>query len=140
MYKIVVYACRMKLGKFFCRKFRDMRSFGTPILLCAALSVSQAGAQSRMDAERILQRGPSAGYLWVVFTGISSASIAQEKAILTASDALSLPGGKQALVTYWSTENLTVAWGGSSIIRCIDYFDEFMQPAGAACSVPRAAP
>lgn len=110
------------------------------LFACVALGVSQAAAQSRIEAERIRQGGPTVAYTWRTFTGINSASLAHEGAVLVSSTALGLPDGKQTVVTFWSTASLAVDWGDGSIIRCIDYFDEFMQPEAAACSIARGTP
>lgn len=123
-----------------------MKHSTTAVLFaCVALGVSQAAAQSRIEAEMIRQGGPTVAYTWGTFTGINSASLANEGAVLVSSTALSLPGGKQAVVTFWSTASLAYSWdrateSDASIIRCIDYFDKFMQPEGAACSIARGTP
>lgn len=115
-------------------------------VLSASLVASNAVAQSRVEAEMINQGGPTVEHEWSVFTGINSASLAREGAALLTAATLSFevrpgdPEQQRAIVTFWSTQGLEVAWGDAPTIRCIDYFDQFMQPTGGACSIPRAAP
>lgn len=112
-------------------------------VLSASLIASNAVAQSRIEAEFVNQGGPTVEHEWSVFTGINSASLAQQGAVLMAATTLSFdiqpgdPEQRRAVITFWSMQGLEVQWAEASKIRCIDYFDQFMQPTGGACAVPR---
>jgi hypothetical protein len=123
-----------------------MRAATVLAVLSASLTASNAAAQSRIQVEMINQGGPTVDHEWSVFTGINSAKLAQEGAELLTAATLSFeiqpgdPEQQRAVVTFWSTQGLEIAWGDAPTIRCIDYFDQFMQPTGGACSVPRHMP
>ena len=114
--------------------------------LCVSLVASNAVAQSRVEVEMINQGGPTVEHEWSVFTGINSASLAQQGALLMAATTLNFyiqpgdPEHHKAVITFWSMRGLEFQWADASTIRCIDYFDQFMQPTGGACSVPRHTP
>jgi hypothetical protein len=107
-------------------------------LICLSLVSGQALSQSRVEIELIERGGPNISVVWNTFTGISSAILANEGAELLASNALSWPDGRQAIVTFWATDNIPVKWSDAMTIRCIDYFNSSMQNLGGACSVPRS--
>lgn len=119
-----------------------------PILavLSASLIAGNAVAQSRIEAELINRGGPTVEHEWSVFTGINSASLAQQGAVLMAATTLrfdiqpSGPEQHRAVITFWSMQGLEAQWADTSTVRCIDYFDQFMQPTGGACAVPRHTP
>jgi hypothetical protein len=114
--------------------------------MVASLISGNALAQSRIAVEQINHGGSEVSHQWSVFTGINSASLAQQGAALIAATTLSfdiLPGDPEqhrAVVTFWSMQGLEIQWADTSTIRCIDYFDQFMLPTGGACSVPRVKP
>ncbi len=115
-------------------------------VLSASLVASNAVAQSRIEVDLINRGGFKVEYEWSVFTGINSASLAREGATLLTAATLSFevqpdePEQQRAIVTFWSTQGLEIVWGDASAIRCIDYFDQFMQPTGGACHTPRSMP
>ena len=97
---------------------------------------NHAAAQSIIEADLIEQGGPRVSVVWDVFTGITSSSLAHEGAELMTSSALSWPDGTQAIVTFWRPIQEPYIW--ANVVRCMDYFDSFMQSTGGVCSIPRA--
>lgn len=95
-------------------------------------------AQSRIDAELIQQGGPNVPIEWVVFTGITSASLASQGADLIAStrfDGVDGVENNKAVITFWKpTQEPYIL---ANLVRCIDYFDDLMQGTGSACSIPK---
>ena len=111
----------------------------TIAVIVLVIWASDVAAQSRIEAEQIERGGPNVPIVWVVFTGINSASLASQGAELltsTALDGVVGAGDDKAIITFWKPTQEPYIW--ASLVRCIDYFDSFMQNTGSACSIPRS--
>lgn len=108
---------------------------GIVAIVHLAAWTNHASAQSIIEAERTERGGPDAPVMWVLFTGLNSSRLAQEGAELLASTALDWPDGTKAIVTFWKPTQEPYIW--ANVVRCTDYFDNFMQSNGGGCSIPR---
>lgn len=108
----------------------------TIAVIVLVIWASDVAAQSRIEAEQIERGGPRPGTTWVMFTGISSSSLASEGADLLTSSGLSLADGTHAIVTFWKPTQEPHIW--ADVVRCADYFDSFMRSIGSACHIPQS--
>jgi hypothetical protein len=86
------------------------------MLIAAAVSLPAAAVADRPE--------------WQVVPGLTSANLAASKWELVGSSGLSWPDGRQAIVSFWASENPQFTF------RCTKFFDASMRSTGEKCEQP----